>query len=149
MEAVALKATKVKVIAKLVLYSEDNTRHYPPSHGNARAGEPFLVSVQNFSPKSMRLAPDSRYTFEQVMKMKADYKAEVLKADPNAFMDDYERLANGLSRPPYIPPIDLGIEETPPLNEGESMASIQAKIEPRSAGFASAKSEPTGNKQVI
>lgn len=126
-----LPVMKVRVIPVLMCYGQGidpetgekmGRRHYPKSTGKPGAGEPFLIYAQDFEPASMRLAPDSKATFPEVVA----YKEEWHRRNPR--VSDIDNEKKGIFRT-WIPPEDLGLDDGGLKEEGVgvSFASLQAQ----------------------
>lgn len=138
----------VKVYAMQTLFAqsvdEDGPRlHWPPSGNDPGAGKAFRVKAMDFSPESMRLAEDSRFTVDQIVKYQAEVRAsraarkasllamkDIRTAEKENLLNDVDFMNLGMQRTPYIAPIDRGVQETGSLETGDiTFASIQKERE--------------------
>jgi hypothetical protein len=120
----------VKVIAKkLGIYGLQ--RHYPKGASHPTAGRPFLIKVQDFSIKWMKVAPDSRYSLKQVLQMQAEFW-ETAPKRPNSLSKE-----RGLG-------IDEAVEkEEAELLEGELVVEQEGETDPETMSEAQSKAIPT------
>jgi hypothetical protein len=123
------KTVKVKVIARRLGYY-GMQRHYPAGSGHKNAAQPFLIDVQDFSRKWMKVAPDSRYSLAQVLKMQAEYWEKAPKRP------------GSLSKDRWSGETEMQEKMESELEEGEVVLEEPGETDPKTMSEAQVKSIP-------